>query len=162
MTASDQNYFSIEHDLSWKDIAQQMKSQDTVRLAEDAADMDDHHRELARLSASKEHGQLALDIYQTPADLIVEAPIAGINPEDLDITIHDDILTIKGERKRSRQIKAKDLIYQECHWGNFSRSIVLPFDVVSDRIDAVLKDGILTIRLPKANSSRSIKVKSAK
>src|SRR5690606_39529723 len=120
-----------------------------------------NHSQLALLSQEREHGQLALDIYQTPADLIIEAPIAGVRPEDLDISIHDDVLTIKGERKRSSEVHSKNLLYQECHWGQFSRSIVLPVDVVSDRIEAILKDGILTIRMPKATPSRKITVKSA-
>lgn len=157
---SDQNYFSIKSDLSWKDIAENMKTNDHLHQMVENQEMEDHHRELAQMAQAREHGQLALDIYQTPADLIVEAPIAGVAPEDLDISIHDDVLTIHGSRKRSKSIKAKDLIYQECHWGEFSRSIVLPMDVVAERIDAVLEEGILTIKLPKAKSSRSIKVKS--
>jgi HSP20 family molecular chaperone IbpA len=154
------NYFPIENDLSWKDIASKIKS-DPGQLAQDFSDeMESHHQELAELSAAREHGQLALDIYQTPADLVIQAPIAGVSHEDLDITIHEDILTIKGLRKRDTEIKTKNMIYQECHWGEFSRSVVLPFDVISDRVEASLKDGILTIRLPKASTSRKIKVKS--
>lgn len=156
------SYFPIENDLSWKDIASQMKDRDQAMTDAFSKDLEDHHQELAQLSAAREHGQLALDIYQTPADLVIQAPIAGVSPEDLDITIHEDILTIKGMRKRDKEIKTKDMIYQECHWGEFSRSVVLPFDVISDRVEASLQDGILTIRLPKASTSRKIKVKSKK
>ncbi len=152
-------YFPIENDLSWKQIAQEIKQNESARALELSKELEEHHSELAKLSREKEHGQLALDIHQTPADLILEAPIAGVQPEDLDISIHDDVLTIKGTRKRHKEVKEKDLIYQECHWGEFSRSIVLPFDVISDRVEAELNEGILTIRLPKASSSRKIKVK---
>lgn len=156
------NYFPIEQDLSWKEIAQEMKQHTSSRELELSKELDEHHSELAKLSQQREHGQLALDIHQTPADLIIEAPIAGVQPEDLDIHIHDDILTIKGTRKRHTDVQAKDMIYQECHWGEFSRSIVLPFDVISDRVEAELNEGILTIRLPKASATRKIKVKAKK
>lgn len=144
------NYSALEKPVSWKDIAKQMT----------AREQEQPYSEMAQAEAfADSHGQLALDIYQTASDLIVEAPIAGVAPEDLDISIHGDILTIKGARKRCQHVAADDLIYQECHWGDFSRSIILPVDVVSDRIDATLKNGILTIRLPKAQPNRTIKVK---
>lgn len=157
----DQNYFPIKNDLSWKDIAAEIKQRDSMRVKEMDADLMEHHQELAQISQSRQHGQLSLDIYQTAADLIIEAPIAGVQPGDLDITIHDDVLTIRGTRKRSQHVRVKDLIYQECHWGAFSRSVVLPVDVISDRVEAELRDGVLTIKLPKASNSRKIKVKGS-
>lgn len=144
------NYFALEKPVSWKEIAKQMSAREQEKPFAEMADMD---------AMADAHGQLALDIYQTPSDLIVEAPIAGVAPEDLEIDIQGDILTIKGARKRCQQVPANDLIYQECHWGDFSRSIILPVDVVSERIDATLKNGILTIRLPKALPNRTIQVK---
>jgi HSP20 family protein len=144
------NYFSLEKPVSWKEIAKQINTREQDRPFAEIAETE---------AFADSHGQLALDIYQTASDLIVEAPIAGVAPEDLQISIHGDILTIKGMRKRCQAVSADDLIYQECHWGDFSRSIILPVDVVSERIDATLKNGILTIRLPKALPNRTIEVK---
>jgi len=153
----DDNYFSIHSAQSWKEIAENMHKMPSNDVTIEP--MDDGLAELAR---AQEHGQLALDIYQTPSDVIVEAPIAGVKPEDLDISINNDVLTIKGQRKRSKKLEKEDLLYHEVHWGEFSRSIILPVDVINDRIEAELKDGILTVRLPKAKKSRSIKVKIGK
>ena len=157
---NDQNYFSLDKVLSWKDLAKQAKEVSgdqtpyvELELPEQAEQsMDDY-------TVRPDHGQLALDIYQTAADLIVEAPIAGVDPEDLDISIQDDVLTIRGKRVRCQDIDSDDLIYQECHWGEFSRSIVLPMDVVSERVEATLKNGILSIRMPKAQPNRRIQVR---
>lgn len=145
-----ENYFSLQKPVSWKEIASQISNREQEKPFAEMADAE---------TFADAHGQLALDIYQTSSDLIVEAPIAGVAPEDLQISIQGDILTIKGARKRCQNVAADDLIYQECHWGDFSRSIILPVDVVSERIDATLKNGILTIRLPKALPNRTIEVK---
>ncbi len=153
----DDNYFSIGPTSSWKEVAETMSHSSSHDVTVEP--MNDG---LAELAKAYEHGQLALDIYQTASDVIVEAPIAGVKPEDLDISINNDVLTIKGERKRTREVESDELLYHEVHWGQFSRSIILPVDVINDRIEADLKDGILTVRLPKANKSRSIKVKLGK
>ena len=150
--ASDNNYFTIDHSVSWKDIADKMDQLPTTR--EDIIDDG-----LAELSRSLDHGQLAIDIYETPSDLIVESPVSGVKPENLEISINNDVLTIKGSRERSKKIKKEDMLYQEVHWGSFSRSIVLPYEVISDRIEASLEDGILKVRLPKASKTRTVKVK---
>lgn len=157
----EKNYFSLSNATPWKEIADKLKTEQPPRPVS-IDEGQDYNLELAELAQAQQHGQLALDIYQTSSDLIVEAPIAGVKPEDLDITINNDVLTIKGTRTRSKKVEAKNIIYQECHWGAFSRSVILPVDVVSDRIDASLKDGVLTIRLPKARPNRSIKVKVGK
>lgn len=104
-------------------------------------------------------GQLALDVYQDKDNVVVKSTIAGVKPEDLDISISSDMVTIKGERKQQEEIKAGDYFYQECYWGAFSRSLNLPVEVDVDKATADLKDGILTLVLPKAARSRTKKVK---
>lgn len=99
-------------------------------------------------------GQLAVDVYQTPKEIIIKSTIAGVQPEDLDISINNDMVTIKGRRSQGETIADEDYIYKECHWGGFSRSIILPVDVKDDRVKASLKNGILTIILPKAAKSK--------
>ncbi|MCK4635371.1 MAG: Hsp20/alpha crystallin family protein [Candidatus Moranbacteria bacterium] len=97
-------------------------------------------------------GQLTIDVYQTNTSIVIKSTIAGVKPEDVDVSISNDMITIKGERKQEENIDEDSYYYQECYWGTFSRSIVLPMDVVTDKIDASLKNGILTIKLPKADT----------
>ena len=104
-------------------------------------------------------GTLNIDLYQTRDNVIIKSTIAGVKPEDLDITIANDMVTIKGERKKEEKIMQEDYFYQECYWGGFSRSVTLPVDVDSEHVEAQLKDGILTVILPKAAKAKTKKVK---
>ncbi len=104
-------------------------------------------------------GQLALDIYQNKDNIIVKSTIAGVKPEDLDITIADDRVTIRGERRQGEEIKGEDYLMQECYWGSFYRSFDLPLEVDVDKSVADIKDGILTLILPKASRSKTKKVR---
>lgn len=100
-------------------------------------------------------GQLAIDAYQTDDTVVIKAPIAGVNPEDLDVAISDDIVTIKGERRGNETLQQDHYFVQECYWGSFSRSYVLPTAVDADNADAQLMNGILTITIPKLSKSRA-------
>lgn len=104
-------------------------------------------------------GQLTVDLYQTTDDIILESPIAGVKPEDLDISITSESVTIKGSRQKDRRIKDEDYFYQECYWGKFSRSIILPQEVDAEKSEALIKNGVLTITLPKLNRQRSKKIR---
>ncbi|MEK9186431.1 MAG: Hsp20/alpha crystallin family protein [Patescibacteria group bacterium] len=108
---------------------------------------------------SEDDGQLTIDVYQTPEEIIVESPIAGVSPEDLDISITPDSVTIQGTRQREKKVKEEDYFYQECYWGRFSRSVILPQEVDADRADAKIKNGVLTVILPKINRQKSKKLK---
>jgi len=104
-------------------------------------------------------GQLTIDVYQTDEDVVIKSTIAGVNPEDLDVSINNDMITIRGERKFEEEVGEENFYYQECYWGSFSRSVVLPVDVIAEKIEASLKNGILTIRLPKADTNKTKKIK---
>ena len=106
-----------------------------------------------------EEGELAVDVFQDKDNVILRSTVAGVKPEDLDITIANDSVTIRGERRQEEEVKAEDYFYQECFWGAFSRSLMLPVEIDVDRARADLKDGILTLVLPKASRSRTRKVK---
>ncbi len=99
-------------------------------------------------------GQLTIDVYQTDTEIVIKSTIAGVKPEDLDVSINNDMVTIKGERKNDEAVNPENYYYQECYWGGFSRSVVLPVDIISDKAEASLKNGILTIRLPKADTTK--------
>lgn len=102
-------------------------------------------------------GQLAIDVYQTDKKIFVKSTIAGVKPENLKISLHHDLLTIKGLRSSENNNEEIDYLYHECYWGSFSRSIILPGEVDPKRVEAELENGILTITLYK-NSPDLIKV----
>jgi HSP20 family protein len=104
-------------------------------------------------------GQLTIDMYQTKDNVVIKSTIAGVKPDDIDITIANDMVTIRGERARDFEASSEDYFYQECYWGNFSRSVVLPVDVDIENVSADLKDGILTVVLPKAAKAKAKKVR---
>lgn len=106
-----------------------------------------------------QEGQLTIDVYQTDAEIVIKSTVAGVIPEELEITITNDMVTIKGNRKKDEEVPESKYYYQECYWGPFSRSVILPVDVAADRADALLKNGILTIRLPKAEKEQVKKIK---
>lgn len=110
-------------------------------------------------AAEGEEGQLTIDVYQTEGDIVIKSTVAGVSPDDLDITVTGDMVTIRGERQPDEEIPQENYYYQECYWGPFSRSVILPVDVDADRIDAAMKNGVLTIRLPKIEKEKTRKLK---
>ncbi len=100
-------------------------------------------------------GQLALDVYQTKDHIVILAPIAGVKPEDMSVEMTDDVLTIKGKRHFEKIVKDEHYFTQECFWGDFSRSIVLPASVNTGKISAAFTDGVLKITIPKIEKIKS-------
>ena len=109
---------------------------------------------------TEEEGELAIDLYETENELVLKSAIGGVKAENLDISITNDMITITGERQLEEKEEIKKNYYQECFWGRFSRAVILPKEVKSDLATAVIKNGILTIRLPKAgdNKKQGIKI----
>ncbi|MBX9765098.1 Hsp20/alpha crystallin family protein [Patescibacteria group bacterium] len=103
--------------------------------------------------------QLTVDVYQTDSDIIIRALVAGVRPEDLDIAITRDMVTIKGKRVEQKEVQENNYVYQELYWGAFERTVVLPAEVDVDMADASEKHGLLTIRLPKINKDRQTRLK---
>ncbi len=104
-------------------------------------------------------GQLAIDVYQTSDDIVIEAAIAGVNADDLDLEISPEAITVKGKREYTGKTEGRDYLYQECYWGRFSRSVILPQEINPDHVSATFKNGILKIILPKVDKKKSKKVK---
>lgn len=113
-------------------------------------------------SESGYDGQLAVDVYQTADTIVIKSPIAGVAAEDIDISVNGDVVTIRGRRQQGEKIADKDYLFQECYWGGFSRSIILPADVQTEKVIAEMKNGVLIVRMPKAKaqSVRVIPVRS--
>ena len=103
-------------------------------------------------------GQLAIDVFQTENELIIQSAVAGIKLNDLDISIERDKLTIKGKREKQVEERETNYFYQECYWGPFSREIILPVEVDPSRAQASFKEGVLTIRIPKIEREKKRKI----
>lgn len=103
-------------------------------------------------------GQLAVDVYETREKLIVKARTAGVNKNDLDVSISDNQLTIRGTLSSGTEEGVENYFLQECYWGEFSRTIALPVAVKEDEIEAVLKDGVLTIGFSKVQQDTVKKI----
>jgi len=103
-------------------------------------------------------GQLAVDVYETKEKLIVKGRVAGVNKNDLDVSIADNTLTIKGTLSAGTEDNVENYFLQECYWGEFSRSIVLPVPVKEEEIEAVLKDGVLTVSFAKVKQDTVKKI----
>lgn len=103
-------------------------------------------------------GQLAVDVYETDEKLVVKARTAGVNKSDLDVSISDGILTISGTLSSGDDSVATHWHVQECYWGEFSRTLALPVQVKEDEVEAVLKDGVLTISFTKIKQEQARKI----
>lgn len=106
-----------------------------------------------------QEGQLAVDVYETNAAIIVESIIGGVNPNDINVSVSNNVLTIKGVREKSADAEENiNYFVSECFWGPFSRSIILPCEVDADTIKAAIKKGVLKITLPKLIGSKTKKI----
>ncbi len=106
-----------------------------------------------------EEGELTIDVYQTPGEIVIKSMVAGVKPEDLDISINRDMVVIKGKRETERFVKDEDYFHQELYWGSFSRSIMLPAQVEVEEADAIEKHGLLIIRLPKIDKNKQTRLR---
>ncbi len=126
--------------------------------AKSAAENETDEQEAA-WSDSEPEGKLTVDVYQTPSEVVVESAIAGVKPSDIDVNVTTDSVTIRGARKREKAVRDEDYLYQECYWGRFARTIILPQEIDPDGAEVTFKNGILTVILPKANRKKSRKLK---
>lgn len=104
-------------------------------------------------------GQLAVDVYETAKDMVVKAPVAGVDGDNIDITVTDEMIIIRGERKDVKEVDNGSYHAQECYWGSFSRTVSLPQKGLADEAQASFSKGILTIRIPKAETNKLRKIK---
>ena len=116
----------------------------------------------SRLRPEPRADELPIDMYQTKDDVVVKAALPGVKPEEVDITITGDTLTIKGEHKEEQESKGEDYLYKEHRYGTFSRSVTIPPQVKSDEAEATFENGVLTLTIPKAEEikPKQIKVKA--
>ena len=111
------------------------------------------------MATQTKDGQLSVDVFQGKDEIAIVALIAGVKPEDVAITITDDVITIKGERTNGTALKKEDCFIQECFWGTFSRSIVLPEDADTSKTEAAFNNNVLVIRIPRIEKVKTKVVK---
>ena len=104
----------------------------------------------------------ALDVYDKKDKIVVKAELPGMDPKDIEITLHDNVLTMRGERKQEKEQKEENYHRVERSYGSFVRSFRLPADVESEKVDAAYKDGILTVKLKKSakGAAKKIEIKT--
>ncbi len=117
---------------------------------------DDQERKT--LSSSNEEGELAVDVYEDTTHIYVQAMIAGVEPEDIDVSITREMVTLRGKRVNSTNIQDENYYHKELYWGGFSRKILLPEEVDPEKSEALEKHGLLMLKLPKLNKRRSQKL----
>jgi HSP20 family protein len=130
------------------------ENEDTEKYTEDEA-----WEEPAQGESSQQEGELPVDMYQTNDAIIIKALVAGVSPADLDISITRDMVTIRGIREEYQETNDDNYFHRELFWGSFTRTLVLPEEVVIDEAEAQEKHGLLEIRLPKLDKHRSTQLK---
>jgi HSP20 family protein len=145
------------HKATEPEVVEEVLPEETEEAEEESESADEEEGDW--LDKEYEEGQLSIDVYQTPDNLVVKSTIAGVKPEDIDISINNDMLTIRGRREMEEKISDNHYLYRECYWGSFSRSIILPTEIKPEKIEAFLENGVLTIVLPKAKISKQISIK---
>jgi HSP20 family protein len=136
-----------------------MGSRETDEAETDEVDDDIFDDNSQEEIVEEEDGQLAIDMFQTPEEIVIKTMVAGVKPEDLDISITRDMVTIRGRRSESYETADKDFFHRELYWGTFSRTIVLPAEVEIEEAEAKEQHGLLTLTLPKIDKNRQSKLK---
>ena len=129
-----------------------------VRVDDDA-DTENEEGADDQNTEAEEEGQLAIDMYQTPSEIIIKTMVAGVEKENLDISITRDMVIIKGKREESNDTSGNDYFHKELYWGSFSRTIILPQEIDVDASEAINKNGLLTITMPKIDKNRQAKLR---
>lgn len=130
-----------------------------IKTDDDEIESEDQIENELEEAEMETEGQLAIDMYQTPNEIIVKTMIAGVKPEDLDVSITRDLVTIRGSREETEETVSNDYFHRELYWGSFSRTIILPQEINVDESEAINKNGLLVIKMPKIDKNRQAKLK---
>lgn len=116
-------------------------------------------KDIKQKNEPKREGQLTVDVFQTEDEIVIQSAIAGAKPDNVDISVTNDMVTIRGKRMPDEELEISDYFHQELYWGPFSRSIILPSEIDSDKAKASIKNGILTIKLPRMDKVKTKRIK---
>ncbi|PJE50345.1 MAG: hypothetical protein COV29_04165 [Candidatus Yanofskybacteria bacterium CG10_big_fil_rev_8_21_14_0_10_36_16] len=125
---------------------------------EDSEEADLVAAQTKKTTSDNEEGTLTVDVLRTSDDVYIKSAIAGVTAKDLDITINNDMVTIKGNRKQDETLKTASYDWRELYWGPFSRTVILPEEIDVDSSKASIKNGVLTIKLPKVSKNKTKKI----
>ena len=143
-----------ENDEVFAELAAMKEKSKNIEVDKDVGDAEE-----AKDIAAESEGQLTVDVYQDGKNIIVESTVAGVDPENLEINITNESVTIRGTREREKTIEDKDFFYQECFWGTFSRSVILPYEVDPEKSTAAIsKNGLLIIKMPRLDRKKAKKL----
>lgn len=140
---------SVPSDEFDKELADETHIQQTPKM----------HAASEQTFLQEEEAQLTVDVFQTADEIILQAMVAGVRTEDLDVSISQDMVSISGKRSRAHTATDDNFYYKELYWGGFSRSILLPQEVDAEEAQATIKNGLLTIRLPKLDKTKIQKLR---
>ncbi len=119
-----------------------------------------NHDEQFGAALVHDEGQLAVDVIETPNEIIIRSAIAGVKPEDIDINVTTDLVTIRGSRTEKKKHRSATIHYSECFWGAFSRSVILPAHVQPSDAKAEFEHGVLTLTIPKVHDEMRVNIES--
>ncbi|HCC05492.1 TPA: hypothetical protein DEP58_04295 [Patescibacteria group bacterium] len=145
------------YDDAYEEEAPARHTPDTRGRGGSATDLRDGREEWLEEEAAE--GQLTVDVYQTPDEIVIRSIVAGVRPDDLDISISRDMVTIRGSREEHKEVAEDNYFHKELYWGSFSRTVLLPAEVEVEEASAQEKHGLLTIRLPKIDKEKQTKLK---
>lgn len=111
------------------------------------------------MEEENEEAELAVDVYQTHSEIIVQTMVAGVKPDAIDLTIARDMITIRGKREENKNIDEENYFTKELYWGSFSRTILLPQEIEPEETEATEKNGLMTIKLYKIDKEKKMNVK---
>lgn len=131
----------------------------TARIEDDASAYGAIEEAPSLLDEGDSEGQLTVDVYHTPEEIVIKTMVAGVRPDDLDINITRDMVTIRGKREDGIDVHDHDYFHRELYWGAFSRTVMLPEEIEVEEAEATEKHGLLTIRLPKIDKAKQNKLK---
>lgn len=131
----------------------------SVRVDEEDGDNLPSSRNENWIAEAPEEGELNVDVFQNQNEIVIKTMVAGVKPEDLDVAISRDMVTVKGKRENERMVADDDYFHKELYWGSFSRTIVLPQEIDVDAAEAIEKHGLLIIKLPKLDKNRQTRLK---
>jgi len=131
----------------------------SISLPEETDNETQTNKEENWTNSTPEEGELSVDVYQNQNEIIIKTMVAGVKPEDLDVAISRDMVTLKGKRENERTIADDDYFHRELYWGAFSRTVILPQEIDVDAAEAIEKHGLLIIRLPKLDKNRQTRLK---
>lgn len=154
----DEEDYDFDDDFVDEDYPRQERRSFSDSMNQPAREQRMEEPSFSAVPGTLSEGQLSVDVLQTPDDIIIKTIVAGVSPNDLDVSITRDSVTIKGSREEEVSVNDNDYFYRELYWGEFSRTISLPAEVEVEEAEAYEKHGILTIRLPKIDKDRETKL----